>query len=116
MKNNVRKVKHFVIEKCPICKKGWMKISSEVMEPEGIEFETFLCKNCGESLMTMHQLKVLSDLHRRYRKAKEVTFAQWGNSLAVRIPRKVAEKYKLTSGKQGLLLAEKEGIRIIPQA
>ena len=77
MKNNVRKVKHFVIEKCPICKKFTVRIN---------EIKT------------------------------KVTFAQWGNSLAVRIPRKVAEKYKLTSGKQGLLLAEKEGIRIIPQA
>lgn len=101
---------------CPICNKGEMKKRKDIIEHDGIEFEAYQCPKCGEEIMNMKQLKVLADKYRKLRKAKDITFSKWGNSLAVRIPSEVAEEYKLTAGKHGLLTREKEGIKIIPSA
>lgn len=100
--------------KCPICSKGTMEKRKDVMEQDGIEFEAFQCNECGEEIVTMNQLKVLAGKYRKLRKAKEVVFAKWGNSLAVRIPSEIAEAYHISEGKHGILTKEKEGIRIIP--
>jgi len=99
--------------KCPICK-GEMKKIKDIMEQDGLSFEAFRCNSCGEELMNMKQLKVLANKYRRLRKAKEITFAKWGNSIAVRIPHELVEEYHITSGKQGILTKDKEGIKIIP--
>lgn len=48
------------------------------------------------------------------RKAKEITFAKWGNSLAVRIPTEIAADLKITEGRNGILTRDKQGIRIVP--
>lgn len=100
--------------KCPICEKGKMEKAKEVIKQDGIEFETFKCSSCGEELMNMKQLKVLANKYRELRKAKEITFAKWGNSIAVRIPNEIVEEFNITSGKQGLLTKNKDGIKIIP--
>jgi len=100
--------------RCPICKKGNMERIKNSMDQDNIEFEAYKCKNCGEEIMDMKQLKVLASKYRKLRKAKEVTFAKWGNSIAVRIPSEIVQEYKITSGKQGIITKEKEGIKIIP--
>ena len=82
-------------------------------EMDDIEFEAFRCLKCGEELMNMAQLKSLAEKYRALRNAKEVKFAKWGNSIAVRIPIKVAKDFKITAGKQGLLTKDKQGIRIM---
>ena len=64
--------------------------------------------------MTMKQLQALANKYRKLRQAKKVTFAKWGNSLAVRIPSDIADEYAITAGKEGVLTKEKDGIRIIP--
>ena len=97
--------------KCPECS-GEMKKKNNIMEQDGLEFEAYLCPKCGEEIMNMKQLKVLADKYRSLRKAKEIVFAKWGNSLAVRIPRDVALEYKISEGKRALLVREKEGIKI----
>ena len=99
---------------CPICNKGEMKKRKDIIEQDGVEFEAYQCSKCGEEIMTMDQLKVLANKYRKLRKAKDITFAKWGNSLAVRIPSEIAEEYQLSAGKHGILTKEKEGIRIIP--
>lgn len=99
--------------KCPYCK-GNMKIVESTIKRDGIIFESSQCESCGEELMDMHQLRKLAIKYRKLRKAKEVKFAKWGNSLAVRIPSDVAEEFKLKAGKTGLMTKEKEGIKIIP--
>lgn len=86
----------------------------DVIEQDGVEFEAFQCKECGEEIMTMKQLKVLATKYRKLRNAKEITFAKWGNSVAVRIPSDIVEEYKISVGKRGMLTKDKEGIRIIP--
>lgn len=99
---------------CPACKKGIMQKTKGVMEQDGIEFEIFRCVACGEEIMNMEQLKILAQAYRKLRKAKEVIFAKWGNSIAVRIPSDIVEEYHIQSGKHGILTTDKNGIKIIP--
>ena len=100
---------------CPLCQ-GNMEKKKDAIEEDGIEFEAYRCKKCGEEIMTMKQLKVLAGEYRKLKKAKEITFAKWGNSIAVRIPSDIAQEYNISAGKQGTLRKDKEGIRIIPTA
>ena len=100
--------------KCPICQKGEMKKRKDVIEQDGVEFEAFQCPKCGEEIMTMRQLKVLASKYQKLRHAKDITFAKWGNSIAVRIPSDIAEECNISIGKHGTLTKEKDGIKIIP--
>ena len=99
---------------CPICKKGTMEKTKDTIKQDGIEYETFKCVTCGEELMNMHQLKALASKYRKLRKAKDVVFSKWGNSIAVRIPCEIVGEYNISEGKHGVLTTDKEGIRIIP--
>ncbi len=99
--------------KCPICRKGTMEKVKDIMEQDGMEFEAFKCNSCGEEIMDMKQLQALAHKYRNLRKAKEVTFAKWGNSIAIRIPSDIVAEYKITSGKQAILTKDKKGIKII---
>ena len=98
---------------CPLCK-GTMKKIKDKIKQDGIEFEAFRCTSCGEELMNMTQMKSLAKEYRKLRLAKEITFSKWGNSIAVRIPSDIAEEYHITSGKQGIMTKDKDGIKIIP--
>lgn len=91
-----------------------MKRVNDSIEGDGVAFEAFRCPECGEEIMTMKQLGELARKYRKLRSAKEVTFAKWGNSIAVRIPSDIVEAYSIKEGKSGLITKEKEGIRIIP--
>ena len=99
--------------KCPHCSKV-MEKKKDTIKEDGISFEAYYCKECGEELMTMSQLKALAKQYRKLRTSKEVTFAQWGNSLAVRIPHEIADEYHLSPGSHGILTKDKDGIKIIP--
>ena len=92
-----------------------MKVIKDVMEEDGVDYELFKCTSCGEELLDMKQLKVLANKYRKLRKAKEVTFTKWGNSIAVRIPQDIVHEYKIKVGKSGILTKEKNGIKIIPE-
>ena len=85
-----------------------------MMEEDGISFEAWYCHSCQEELLTMPQLKSLAKEYRKLRKAKEIRFAKWGNSIAIRIPQDIVEAYQIKEGKHALLIKDKEGIRIIP--
>ena len=100
--------------KCPSCRKGKMLVHLDKMKSDGVEFEFYRCVNCGEEILDMKQLKVLAGKYRKLRKAKEIMFAKWGNSIAVRIPKEIVDEYRIKSGSQGLITRDKEGIKIIP--
>ena len=100
--------------KCPVCQKGKMEKKKDIMEQDGIGFESYKCSECGEEIMTMKQLKILAGKYRKLRHAKDITFAKWGNSIAVRIPSDIADEYNISAGKHGTLTKDKEGIKIIP--
>ena len=100
--------------KCPACQEGRMERKRDIMQQDGIEFEAYRCQACGEEIMTMRQMKALASKYRKLRSAKDITFAKWGNSIAVRIPSDIADEYNISAGKRGTLTKEKEGIKIIP--
>lgn len=100
--------------KCPICNKGEMIKVNDSIKQDSIEFEAFRCANCGEEILNMAQLKSLANKYRKLRKAKEIIFSKWGNSIAVRIPSDIVKEYHITSGKHGILTNDKDGLKIIP--
>lgn len=91
-----------------------MKGIRDIIQEDGIEFEAYKCDKCGEELMNMKQLKSLANKYRKLRKSKDITFAKWGNSIAVRIPADYAEEFKIHPGKHGILTKDEKGIRIMP--
>ena len=100
---------------CPLCQ-GKMEKNKDIMEEDGIEFEALKCVECSEEIMTMKQLKALASKYKKLRNAKDITFAKWGNSIAVRIPSNIAQECNISAGKHGTLTKDKEGIKIIPTA
>jgi len=98
---------------CPICK-GKMKKIKDSIKQDGIEFDAFRCTKCKEEIMTVAQLEGLAKKYRKLRDVKKITFAKWGNSIALRIPSDIAKEYSITEGKRGTITKEKEGIKIIP--
>lgn len=91
--------------KCPICEKELKK--AKIREEQfGVflgEYEGLLCAGCGESFFDSETTKKIVE------KAKEkgifgiegrTKIAQTGNSLAVRIPKKIADLLKLKAGKE----------------
>ena len=100
--------------RCPTCKKGVMSPYEDSIVQDGVTFDAMKCSHCGEEIMTMPQLEDLAGKYRRIRDAKKITFAKWGNSLAVRIPQDIAKKFNIAEGREGTLVKEKEGIMIIP--
>ncbi len=99
--------------KCPICSGKMEKIKDEIKQ-DNVIFEAFKCSSCGEELMNMKQLKELSNKYRELRKSKESTFAKWGNSIAVRIPKEFIEGLKIKTGRRAVLKEDKGVIKIIP--
>jgi hypothetical protein len=85
-----------------------------MIEEDRVPFDGLRCTSCGEEILTMSQLKILAKSYRKLRKGKNVTFASWGTSVAVRIPKEVAEHYHIQSGCKGILTKESAGFRIIP--
>lgn len=98
--------------KCPLCT-GLMQRIEDQIEPDKVGFTAYKCTKCGEELVNMEQLKELAHKYRALRQAKEITFARWGNSLAVRIPQNFAEELAIKEGGHGLLKRSREGLEII---
>lgn len=83
-----------------------------MIKEDNVEFEAYKCSACGEELLDMHQLKDIASRYRELRKAKEITFAKWGNSIAVRIPVEIVQELKIKDGAHGLITSEEQGIKI----
>lgn len=63
--------------------------------------------------MDMDQLKELSKKYGELRKAKEITFVKWGNSLAMKIPHEFAKELDIKEGDHALLKRSKGRLEII---
>ena len=87
---------------------------TDFIKQDNIEFETFRCDNCGEELMDGKQLKSLASKYRQLIMAKAVSFAKWGNSIAIRIPNEFIKDYNIKPGKQAMIVKEKNFIKITP--
>ena len=99
------------MKKCSECT-GMMKELTD-KTPEGIEYAYYKCLKCGEEIVHMQQLH---DVAEKYRTIKNyhVKVSKWGMSLGIRIPKEVADRYKLKSDEEVILIPEEKGIKIVP--
>jgi len=97
---------------CPHCKKK-MKKSTELIREDNIEFHAYKCAKCGEQLMNMKQLHNLASKYRKLKKAQEIKFTKWGNSIAVRISKKFVDELKIKPGKSAVMYKNGQELRIL---
>ncbi|MDP3728298.1 MAG: AbrB/MazE/SpoVT family DNA-binding domain-containing protein [bacterium] len=99
--------------KCHICKGEMEKIYGK-MPIEKIDYEAYHCTKCGEEILTMDQMKELGQKYRQLRKAKQTSFAKWGNSIAILIPEEMVKELKIKPGTKAQITREKGMLKIIP--
>lgn len=99
------------MKKCTECK-GKMK-EFKARTPEGVEYSYFRCESCGEEIVDMKQLH---DVAQKYREMKRFNtkISKWGMSLGLRIPKELVKRYNLKDKEDVIIIAEREGIKIIP--
>ena len=98
---------------CPICSGPMNKVQDKI-EEDLVDFEAYQCQKCGEELINSNQLKSLATKYRQLRKAKDILFTKWGNSLAIRIPKEIVGQLGIKEGSKGLIKKDKNSITIIP--
>lgn len=77
---------------------------------DGIGYEYHVCEGCGEEYLDMEQLGAVAE---RYRKQHRAKVSKWGSALGVRIPKALAEQYKIKANDVVRFIPEKDGLRII---
>lgn len=98
--------------KCPICEKGVLKKSKERKVFYGVdlgEYPIEKCTKCGE---TFTDGEVMKEIEKKAKEkgiwglGKKTKITQTGNSLAVRIPKEIAEYLNLKKGKEAYIHPE----------
>ena len=95
---------------CAKCKNKMTNM--EGITPEGFEYSYSKCEKCGEELVDLKQLHQVANKYREMKKYS-VKISKWGDSLAMRIPKKLAKEYNITNKIQITLIPEKKSIKII---
>ncbi len=83
------------------------------MDKQGFEYMLWHCPKCRDEFLDMGQLHELAEKYRALRRAEKAKFAQWGNSVALRIPKAMAKAFKIVPGKTALLMKEKNAIKLV---
>ena len=79
---------------------------------DGVQYKYFLCKKCGEEILDMRQLHAVADIYRKM-KIHHAKLSQWGQSLGLRIPKQLVEKYNFKPDEEVSIIPEKGGIKIV---
>lgn len=98
--------------KCPHCKKE-MTEKKGMMKEDDIEYSFYRCTSCKKDLLDMKQLHEVAEKYRKLKDTEKVTFAKWGNSLAVRISKATANALHISPGEHGRLFREKNTLKIV---
>ncbi len=98
------------MKKCGDCR-GKME-EKESKTPEGVKYKYSKCNKCGEEVVGMLQLREVSVKYRAL-KLFHAKMTQWGQSLGVRIPKELVERYQFKPNEEVTIIPEKEGIRIM---
>ena len=83
--------------------------------PDGVPYKFWHCMLCGEEVTDMTQLHETVEIYRKLKKAKLIKMSQWGNALAIRVPKEIAQKQKLKPGLTARIIPEKIGFKVIPE-
>ena len=103
---------------CPICEKGTLKPVQEKHVLFGVDLGTYpaeKCSNCGEVFSdssVMQQIETAAKKKGIWGLGRKTKIARAGNSLAVRIPKEVADFLKLKEGKEAYIHPDKRKLVI----
>ena len=106
------------MEKCPICGKGKLKKSTIKEYMFGVylgKFPAEICTKCNESFTDSETMKKIENIAKQkgiWGLGKKSKIIMAGNSLAVRIPKKIAEFLKLKSGEETYIHPENKKLII----
>ena len=95
--------------KCPICGKGSLRKGKIKEHMYGIflgEFSAEICSACGESFTGPETTRVIEEAAKKkgiWGLSSTTKITKSGNSLAVRIPKKIAVYLKLKEGKEAYI-------------
>jgi YgiT-type zinc finger domain-containing protein len=98
--------------KCPVCEKGTLKKGRIKENMFGVylgEFPADICTKCGESFTDSKTTKMIEDAAKKkgiWGLGATTRITKTGNSLAVRIPKKIADYLKLQNGKEAYVHPE----------
>ena len=98
------------MKKCTECSGTMQELKAKT--PEGISYNYYKCRKCGEEIVDMAQLHEVAEKYRTIRKYN-VKLSKWGLSLGLRIPSDIVKKYNLKDDEEVSVIPEKNGIRII---
>ncbi len=106
--------------KCPLCEKGELKKGKIKETMFGIflgEFPAEICSSCSESFTdeeTTRQIQELAKKKGLWGLGVKTKVTKTGNSLAVRIPQKLAKFLKLREGEETYIHPDKNKLIIEP--
>ena len=106
------------MKKCPICEKGELKEGKIKETMFGVylgELPAEICSVCNESFTdekTMQQIETLAKKKGIWGLGVKTKVARAGNSLAIRIPQKIAEFLNLKEGEEMYMHPEKDKLII----
>ena len=95
--------------KCPICEKGILmkkKIKETMFGVYLGEFPAEVCTKCGESFTDIETTKKIEAVAKKkgiWGLGMKTKIMKSGNSLAVRIPKKIADYLNLKQGKEAFI-------------
>lgn len=104
--------------KCPICEKGNLKKGKIKEAMFGVylgEFPADVCDKCNESFTDEKTTKAIEESAKKqgiWGLGKKTKITKTGNSLAVRIPKEIANFLNLKEGKPAYIHPEKDKIII----
>lgn len=104
--------------KCPVCGKGELRKGKIKETMFGIylgEYQAEICSKCNESFTDERTTKAIEESARAkgiWGLGKKTKITKAGNSLAVRIPKDIANFLKLEEGKEAYIHPEKDKIII----
>ena len=97
------------MEKCPICEKGFLKKSKTKEYLFGVylgEFPAQVCTKCKESFTDLETTRKIEQAAKKkgiWGLGKQAKIIKSGNSLAVRIPKPIADYLRLQEGTETYL-------------
>ncbi len=104
--------------KCPICDKGTLKKGKMKEYMFGVylgEFSADICSKCKESFTDAETTRKIEEIAKDkgiWGMGKKTKITRTGNSLAVRIPKEIADFLKLKEGKDAYIHPEGKNLVI----
>lgn len=98
--------------KCPVCDKGVLRKAKTKEYLFGVflgEFPAEICDKCKESIVDSKTMQRIEDAAKKkgiWGLGAKTKFTKTGNSIAVRIPKKIADYLKIKSGKEAYIHPE----------